>query len=249
MGTGWFLFGAGVVGGIVNALAGGATLITFPVMLATGLPAVIANASNAVAIAPGHLLAAWADRDRLDWRDRHLWAIGCWSVAGGGMGAALLLALPERLFLLPIPALIGLATALFAFAPRIAAWSCRWQGTVRHRSERLILLLATLYGGFFGAGLGIILTAVLTLGEPDDIRKVKVLKNVLATAVSLSAIVIFIVRGVVAWGATLPMLLGALLGGYAGGQLIRTLPALAVRTIVIVAGILMTAIYARRYWF
>jgi len=246
------LFLAGVAGGIVNALAGGATLITFPAMLAAGLPPVIANASNAVAIAPGHLMAGFADREKLPRMDLQMLGLLGISVLGGVAGAMLLLALPDRLFVLPVPALIGFATALFAVAPRIGNWAeARRRGGATPSSSRgmIVLAAASIYGGFFGAGLGVMLTAVLSLSEPNDIRKVKVLKNVLASCVSLAAIVIFIAQGMVHWPPTLLMLAGALIGGYAGGALVRVLPAGVVRWFVIVSGTIMTVVYARKYWF
>jgi uncharacterized membrane protein YfcA len=214
------LAGAGVVGGIVNAMAGGATLITFPAMLAVGLPPVIANASNAVAISPGHLIAALADRGKLPpLTGRTLLFIGA-ALLGGTLGAALLLVLPERLFILPVPALIAFATLLFASAPWIQTWTLRGRydqaesSTAAHAG---LLTVASVYGGFFGAGLGIILTAALSITEPNDIRAIKALKNLLATAVSLAATVIFVAQGAVHWSATVVMLVGATLGGYAGG--------------------------------
>ncbi len=242
---------AGIVGGAINALAGGATLITFPVMLAAGMPPVVANASNAVAIAPGHLIAVFADREKfpvVDWQIAES-LIVC--IAGGSVGALLLLALPDGHFVMPVPALIGFATALFAFAPHISAWSEKRRGSVvpSRRTEVMALAGAAVYGGFFGAGLGIILSAVLSMVEPSDVRKVKVLKNLLATAVSLAAMVIFISCGMVLWQQTLAMMLGAMLGGYAGGYLVRVLPADVVRWFVIVAGTILTIVYAHRYWF
>ncbi|CEJ11947.1 hypothetical protein BN1110_02242 [bacterium YEK0313] len=244
------LFVAGLAGGIINAVAGGATLITFPAMLAAGVPPVTANASNAVAISPGHLIAAFADREKLPPFDRQLGAALAVSIAGGIAGALLLLALPDRLFVLPVPALIGLATALFAFAPAIQAWSERRRAGAppSAMAERITLGAASVYGGFFGAGLGIVLSAILSIAEPNDIRKVKVLKNLLATGVSLAAIGIFVVQGMVRWPETAVMLAGALVGGYAGGHLVRVLPARLVQWFVIVAGAVMTLVYANRYW-
>ncbi|MHC2462003.1 putative membrane protein YfcA [Bradyrhizobium embrapense] len=250
-GTSLLLLAAGGAGGVINALAGGATLITFPAMLAAGLPAVIANASNAVAISPGHLIAALADRGKLPPPTRRTVSFVAVSTVAGAIGAGVLLLLPERLFVLPVPALIAFATLLFAFAPQIQAW------TVGHQTAALpstgassaVLGLACVYGGFFGAGLGVILTAVLSITEPSDIRAIKALKNLLATCVSLAATLIFIERGAVRWPETLVMLLGAMIGGYAGGYLIRILPARIVRQFVIASGALMTAVYAGRYWF
>lgn len=245
------LVGAGVIGGVINAIAGGATLITFPTMLAMGLPPVVANASNAVAIAPGHIVAALADRAKLPKSSKRVAILNLAAIVGGSLGALLLLAIPENLFTLPVPALIAFATALFAAAPRIQAWAARRSGgrAARPSDGAVTLGLASVYGGFFGAGLGIILTAVLAISEPNDIRAIKALKNMTAGTVSLSAILIFTVQGVVAWAPTLVMLLGALAGGYFGGYLVRVLPAQWVRGGVIVAGIVMTVVYADRYWF
>lgn len=250
--TSLLLLAAGIAGGIINALAGGATLITFPAMLAAGLPAVIANASNAVAISPGHLIAALADRGKLPPPTRRTISFVLVATLGGAIGAGVLLLLPERLFVLPVPALIGFATLLFAIAPQIQTWTVGQQKTAASPSTAAsgaILGLACVYGGFFGAGLGVILTAVLSVTEPNDIRAIKALKNLLATCVSLAATLIFIVQGAVRWPETLAMLLGAMAGGYAGGHLIRVLPAPVVRQFVIVAGAVMTVIYAARYWF
>lgn len=243
------LFGAGIAGGVINAIAGGATLITFPIMLLAGLPPVLANATNAVAIAPGHWLAAVADRSKLPALDSGL----IWSLAiafcAAMIGALLLLALPGETFMLPVPGLIGFATALFAAAPMLGRWSRRKQSSKTARNALPALILSSVYGGFFGAGLGILLSAVLALREPDDIRKVKVLKNLIAGSVSLAAVVVFIARDAVIWTAAVPMLFGALLGGYAGGHLTRWLPGWAVRAVVIGTGVFMSIYYARRYWF
>ncbi|KWV46871.1 permease [Bradyrhizobium macuxiense] len=249
--TGALLLTAGVAGGLINALAGGATLITFPAMLAAGLPAVTANASNAVAISPGHLIAALADRGKLPPPSPRAIVFVLVALLGGTVGAIVLLRLPERLFTLPVPALIAFATLLFACAPQIQSW------TVKHRKAALpstgysgaVLGLACVYGGFFGAGLGVILTAVLSITESNDIRAIKALKNLLATCVSCAATLIFIMQGTVRWPETGAMLVGAIIGGYAGGHLIRILPGQLVRQFVIVAGAAMTVIYAARYWF
>jgi uncharacterized membrane protein YfcA len=243
------LFSAGIVGGVINAVAGGASLITFPIMLMGGLPPVLANATNAVAIAPGHWLAALADRHKMPPLDRHL--IGSLVIAfcAAMIGAVLLLALPGEMFMLPVPALIGFATALFATAPMLGRWSMRRPASLAAKGALPALILSSLYGGFFGAGLGILLSAVIALSEPQDIRKVKVLKNLIAGSVSLAAVVVFIVNGAVIWAAALPMLIGALLGGYAGGHLTRWLPGWVVRAVVISTGAFMTTFYAWRYWF
>ncbi|PEQ11174.1 hypothetical protein B2G71_17935 [Novosphingobium sp. PC22D] len=144
---------AGLVGGIVNAVAGGATLITFPALLATGLPPVAANIANAIAVSPGHLLAVLADRPSLP-LDYHLCRLLLLSAVGGLAGAGLLLIIPDRLFTMPIPALIAGATLLFALAPRIARTAdsseSRHHGAKRRKAG--LLALTAMYGRFFGAG-------------------------------------------------------------------------------------------------
>ncbi|MGA2636657.1 TSUP family transporter [Methylocella sp.] len=198
----------------------------------------------------GGLINALADREKLPRFDRLLALSLAISATGGVVGALLLLALPDRLFVLPVPALIGFSTLLFGFAPKIQSWAAhRRAGAAPSMAGALSMLAgASVYGGFFGAGLGVILTAVLSIAEPADIREVKALKNLLAAGASLAAIAIFIFEGVVEWRETASMLLGALLGGYAGGRLIKILPAQLVRWFVIVAGGAMTIIYAQRYW-
>ncbi|MDQ0625967.1 sulfite exporter TauE/SafE family protein [Paraburkholderia graminis] len=250
--TTFSLFVAGIAGGVVNAMAGGATLITFPAMMMAGLPAITANASNAVAISPGHIVAVLADRSKLPARSMYITVLCLTSLVCGAIGALAVLALPERLFTLPVPALIAFATVLFALAPTIQAWASRYRPTENGISLRMrasVIAATSLYGGFFGAGLGVMLTAVLSIVEFGDIRTIKALKNVLASCVSLAAVVIFVGSGAVAWPPTVVMLGGALIGGYLGGYLIRVLPAVWVRHFVIVAGVLMSIIYARQYWF
>lgn len=243
------LFVAGVAGGIVNAIAGGATLITFPAMLAAGLPAVVANASNALAVTPGHLFAALADRRRLPPIGRDVTIAIVVAFAGGAIGAVLLLTTPERLFVLLVPALIALATLMFAFGRRVQAALPHSEGTGGARMRYALMLPVTSYGGYFGAGLGVMLLAVLTITGREDIRTANALKNVLATATSLATIAIFIAQGFIRWPETLVMLTGAVAGGLLGGKLIAVLPAAIVRALVITLGVAMTLIYAWRYWF
>ncbi len=219
-------------------------------MLYAGLPPVIANASNAVAIMPGHLLAAIADRKRLPPPDQRMIVLSATSLIGGVAGAVILRLVPETAFTKPIPALIGFATLLFAFAPTIQSWTAAQPhlGFSSQATASMALGLASIYGGFFGAALGVIITVVLSITEVGDLRSINSLKNLLAVGVSFAATAIFIQQGLVQWPETSVMLFGALLGGYAGGGLIRILPASWVRAGVIVAGLFMFGLYAKRYW-
>lgn len=241
------LFGAGFLGGLANAIAGGATLITFPAMLASGLTPVIANASNALAVLPGALMAAWADRAKLPGRSAALAGVLAAALAGGAIGALLLLITSDELFARLVPALIGFATLIFAFGKRI-------QKAVKgladgHAGLRVGLVLpATIYGGYFGAGLGVMLMAVLAITGHEELRTANALKNVASTVANLTAVVIFVAQGLIAWPQTLVMLVGAACGGFAGGKLIAVLPAQAVRTTIIVIGSAMTVVYAWKAW-
>jgi len=251
IGIGALLFGAGLAGGVANAMAGGATLITFPAMLAGGLPPIVANASNAVAVTPGHLVAAFADRARLPPFDRALGLALAASFVGGALGAILLLATPERLFTLLVPALIGIATLVFALGRQGLGRSVRSGVIDGARSERLrsaLLVPMAVYGGYFGGGSGVMYLAVLVVTGREDIRQANVLKNLLASVVSAVTIAIFVIQGVVSWPETIVMLLGAVLGGFLGGRLIAVLSPATVRAIVILAGTAMTLVYAWRYW-
>jgi uncharacterized membrane protein YfcA len=218
-------------------------------MLQVGLPPVIANASNAVAIMPGHLIAVLADPGRWPPIDRRLGWLTAASLLGGATGALLLLWLPEALFTGPVPVLIAFATVLFAFAPTIQAHQAkRGPRPMDALAGPAMISLASIYGGFFGAGLGVILTALLSISASRDIRTIKVIKNLLATIVSFAATTIFIVQGAVSWPETLVMLAGALFGGFLGGNLVKVLPAEWVRWTVILAGVAMSVIYGIRYW-
>jgi uncharacterized membrane protein YfcA len=243
------LAGAGMAGGLANAVAGGASLITYPAMLATGLPALIATASNSVAVAPGHAMAAFADRERLPPVDRRAIAIYAISIIGSIAGAILLLVTSERALSFIIPLLLGIATVIYAFSSQIERL-VRWlAGGEPHPLLSQTLLAATaVYGGYFGGGLGVMLMAILSVVGINEVRTANALKNAIATVVAVVAIAIFVAKGVVSWPETMVMLAGAVAGGYAGGRLIRVLPPALVRTVVVTAGVVMTCYYAWRYW-
>jgi uncharacterized membrane protein YfcA len=248
------LAGAGLVGGVANAIAGGATLITFPAMLASGIPPVIANASNAVAVTPGHFIAAIADRERIPAFDRRFFLLIVLSLIGAAIGAVLLLVTTDRTFILLVPLLVGAATLIFAFSRQIqeAIQEPKRSGRKRRKSRgflgEILIVPATIYGGYFGGGLGVMLLALLGVIGVRDVRAANVMKNLLATAVSAVTIAIFIAKGVVDWPHTLVMLAGAACGGFLGGWLVRVLPPAAVRATVIAAGTVITLYYAWRYW-
>ena len=238
----------------MTAIVGGSSLITFPAMLAAGLPPVIASASNTVALTPSSFIAAAADRERMPAWKPSFYATAAVSVIGSAAGALLLLSTPEKAFLSLVPLLIGAATLLFAFSGQIRVWVFRHAGDpALHsaRADRLGLVLlapVAVYGGYFGAGMSVMLLAILSLGHAGDFRTVNVLKNLLSGLISTVAVVIYIAQSAVAWPETLAMAAGALVGGYAGGRLARVVPSEVLRRVVIVIGSILTVYYAWRYW-
>jgi uncharacterized membrane protein YfcA len=247
------LLAAGIAGGVISSMVGGAAMVTYPALLATGLSPILAVAANLVALCPGNLLAALADRRQLPPLDRSFVGLVLASLGGAAVGAVLLLLTPDHLFERLVPLLLGFATILFALSPRITAWLRRRaeaQGAdERHWGQSIpVLLPVSIYGGYFGAGVGVLLLGVLSVGTPTY-RAANVTKNLVTSLNSVVASAIFIERGVVTWGPTLAMMAGALVGSLLGGQLAKILPNFIARVLVISVGTLLTVIFAERYWF
>ena len=238
---------AGFAGGAVNAIAGGATFFTFPAMLLTGIAPVAANASNTVALVPASIAAAWSLRRELASVRRHLLRLASIGAVGGVVGAILLLTTSDRTFMTLVPFLLLLATILFAASPRLLAMSRA------HRPERsgfklgpatlAVLVFCAVYGGYFGAGIGIIMLAGLSLAGLDDVRAANALKNALAAVINGVSVIIFVSQGAVVWPASLTMLCGALAGGVVGARLSQRLPVRVFRALVITVGALLTVWY------
>ena len=248
--SGLLLFAAGLAGGIVTAMVGGASLITFPALLAAGLPAIVANASNTVALTPGNIAAGLADLERIPRWDRSFASLALVSVAGSVAGAALLLATPEKAFTAVVPLLIGFATLLFAMSGRIRLWmlSRAAGGAPSTGWSSLLFAPVAVYGGYFGAGMSVMILAILSVSRADEFRTANVIKNLLSGLTSFVAVVVFVLQGIVAWPPTLAVMAGAVIGGFLGGRLARVLPPELMRGIVITVGTVLTLIYARRYW-
>ncbi len=248
--TASLLFAAGFGGGIAAAIAGGASLITFPTLLALGLPPVAANATNAVGLSLSNLMAAAPDwRRRPSWGRSLSWLLGI-NVVGGAVGAFLMLSTPASLLTLLVPALIGGATLLFAVGPWVQRnLPAGGDGGLHMARVALPLFFSSIYGGYFGAALGVINLAILSIGGLTDLRSTNVLKNILITGVSLSSVWVYVWQGAVVWSAMAAVMAGSILGGYAGGYLIRVLPPRGVRIGIIAFGAIATAIYANKYWF
>ena len=244
------LLAAGFGGGVASSIAGGASLITFPTLLGIGLPPLAANATNAVGLSLSNFMAAVAD-----WRRRPSWGRALsWlfviNFAGGAVGALLMLETPAGLLILMVPALIGGATLLLAIGPWVQRHLPSGGESGLHMARVAFpLFVSAIYGGYFGAGLGVINLAILSIGGLTDFRSTNVLKNILITGVSLSSVWVYVWQGALVWPATLLLMAGSIGGGYAGGYLIRVLPPQAVRIGIISIGIVATVIYAGKYWF
>lgn len=248
--SGLLLFAAGLAGGIVTAMVGGASLICFPALLAAGLPPIIANASSSVALTPGNLVAGLADLERMPRWDRSFAILALIAVVGSVAGAALLLATPEKAFTAIVPLLIGFATILFALSGRIRLWILS-RATARASSigwTNLLFAPVAVYGGYFGAGMSVMILALLSVSRADEFRTANVIKNLLSGLTSFVAVVVFVLQGVVAWAPALLVMAGAVIGGFLGGRLARVLPPEAMRWVVIAVGTVLTAVYAYRYW-
>jgi uncharacterized membrane protein YfcA len=243
------LLAAGLTGGTVNAIAGGATFFTFPAMLAVGLPPVVANASNTVALWPASCAAALTDWRQL-WAERSMAAplIGI-GLAGGLTGALLLLVTSNDTFRVLVPFLLLLATVVFAGSGRLLRWLRRHRPAdragprLRHPAILALIGFCAIYGGYFGAGIGIMMMAGLTVAGIERLHLANAMKNLLAAAINGIAVVVFVVSGIVAWPATLIMLAGAIGGGFLGARLARRIPAPALRAVVVTVGTLLTAWY------
>lgn len=253
--TAALLGAAGLAGGTLSSMVGGAALITFPALLAAGLPPTIATASNMVALTPGNFIAALTDRTQLPQLDRAFAGLVLASVAGAAVGAALLLATPARMFEILVPVLLGFATVMVAFGDRIGR-SVRARAMARHGREPAvkitsvpILLPVSIYGGYFGAGVGVLLIAVLSIVTAGNYRAANVTKNLVTSLNSFAASVFFAIQGIVNWPAASLMMGGALIGALIGAQIARRAPRNIMRVVVIAVGCLLTAVYAWRYWF
>ena len=250
IGTIILLLCSGLLGGIANSMAGGASLFTFPALLAVGLPPITANASNAMAVTSSNGVGFLSDLQKLPNRGLSFWLSLVVAVVGGSLGAVLLLMTPEKTFTNTVPALIGVATFLFAFSKSIQKFLTRLLGgDGDHETLRQILLFpVAIYGGYFGAGVGVIILSALGATSTMDIRSLNALKNLFAFLTNAAAITFFLWFGLIAWPQTLVMMIGTMAGGLVGIKLTKILPSTVVRAVIIASGTLMTAIYVWRYW-
>ena len=239
-----FLFVAGILGGALNAVAGGGSFIAFPALLFSGVAPIAANATNTVALWVGTTASSGAYRKHLDISRRVMIPLTVTSLLGGIAGAYLLLHTPAQTFLRVLPWLMLGATLLFMFGSRLSRGS---KSGVAHDASTSALTLAVLfelivavYGGYFGGGVGILNLAMLATIGMTDIHAMNALKVVLGAVINGIAVITFVVAGAVAWKPGIVVTVGALFGGYFGAHYAQKLPPAWIRTFVIVVGSGMT---------
>jgi uncharacterized membrane protein YfcA len=242
---------AAVAAGAVNALAGGGTLITFPMLTAVGVPAVAANVTNTVALCPGYLGATLAQAKDMRGQERRLYFLVPAAIVGGLVGGVLLLASGERLFRALVPFLILLASGLLAVQDPVRRWFARRAGQAGAAGGREVLSalpvgLAAVYGGYFGAVVSVIILAVLGLVLNDSLTRLNALKQAIAFSTNVAAAIFFLFSGQVVWSAAAVMAVGALVGGSLGGRLAGRIQPTTLRLIVVVIGVIVAVIYLLR---
>ena len=244
---------AGVGAGTINTVVGSGTLITFPTLLAFGVPPVTANMSNSLGLVPGSVAGAVGYRRELAGQRAQVLRFLVFSLTGGVLGAILLLVLPPDAFEAIVPVLIGLGVLLVAFGPRLSAYVAgrRAEGEERpagvHWWVPVAIFATGVYGGYFGAAQGVLLMGVLGLGLTDTLQRLNAMKNVLAAGVNLIAGVIFAVvaelelfggDAEIDWSLVALIGVGSVAGGFLGASVGRRLPPNVLRAIIVVVGVI-----------
>lgn len=242
-----FLFLASIVGGALNAVAGGGSFVAFPALLFTGVPPIPANATNTLALWTGAAASGGAYRNRLDVPVRVMLPLLITSLMGGIAGAVLLLRTPAHTFLRVLPWLMLGATLLFIFGKKLAGSR---PSSVGHGATAAAIvgasifeLVVAVYGGYFGGGVGIVNLAMLAALGMTDIHAMNALKSILGTAINGIATVVFVVKGAIYWPQAIVMITGALVGGYFGAHYAQKLSQAWIRWFVILVGAGMTVYF------
>jgi uncharacterized membrane protein YfcA len=240
------LFGSAMLAGMINSIAGGGTLITFPTLVWVGLSEKIANATSTVALVPGAWSSLWGYRDEMRNTPHRFFVLVIPSLIGGILGAVLLKWTPPTIFAALVPFLVLFATLLFMVQEPVQRWLRTSEATHHPVTTRWLVgaafyqFLVAVYGGYFGAGIGILMLAVLGLMGLSNIHQMNGLKNIFGSMINSVAAIYFIIVGLVDWPAALIMMAGAIIGGYGAAGLARKLGQKFVRRAVIVIGFAMT---------
>ena len=241
---------AGLAAGTINTVVGSGTLITFPTLLAFGVPPVTANVSNTIGLVPGVASGVWGYRRELEGQRGRAIRLGSASMLGGTVGAVLLLSLPSSAFSAIVPALIVVGLLLVVLQPRISAWvDAHHEGARAANGPWWVwpaVLLSGVYGGYFGAAQGVIIMGVLGIGIAETLQRLNGLKNVLAGLVNGIAGVIFALVADVDWTVVLLLAVGSVIGGQIGATVGRRLPPLVLRVVIVAIGLVALAVFLLR---
>lgn len=236
------LFVSGFLSGAVNAIAGGGTFLTFGALTLAGLPPISANATSSIVQFPGYVTSTLAYKTELLKRWRSAVALTIISAVGGLAGALILLALDNPSFRAMVPWLLAAATAIFAAGPLLKPKASQ-ERSGTSPSSAIGQFLTAIYGGFFGAGMGIMMLAVLGLTTGGSYHHLNALKNLLAMVIAAVAIIVFVGGGVVGWAQAIIMIPAGAAGGYAGVWLARRVPQTIMRMLVVAVGTALTIYY------
>lgn len=234
---------AAVAAGAVNALAGGGSILTFPALVAVGIPPLAANITNSVALCPGYVGGVFAQRHDLCGQSRRVWLLAPAAVIGGFGGALLILNSSETLFRALVPWLLLGGCALLAAQDRIRIWLQRRTGSLGLSLAVLPVGLGAVYGGYFGAGLGVIFLAVLGLTIEDGLARLNALKQTLSLGTNVAAAALLILSPHIVWSAALVMGAGAILGGAMGGRLASRVRPATLRIAVVGIGVTVALVF------
>lgn len=241
------IFAVGLAAGTINTVVGSGTLITFPTLLAFGYAPVLANVSNNIGLVPGVASGVVGYRAELTGQRRRILRLGTASLGGGLVGAILLLTLPQSAFKAIVPVLIGVAVVMVIIQPRLAAWVAARHGTaaaVPDATEAIggpvlwvLVFLAGIYGGYFGAAQGVLLIGMLGIALGDTLQRINAVKNVLAGLVNGLAAIVFIIATHVDWGVAGLIAAGSIIGGQLGARIGRRLPPWGLRLLIVCVGV------------
>ena len=239
---------AAIAGGLVNALAGGGTLITFPALTALGVSPVVANVTNTVALCPGYLGATFAQMSDLRGQGLRLWLLLPAGVIGGIAGGFLLLHTSDNTFRRLVPYLILLAVGLLFFQDRIRNWvtgrGVESKAKPIHTTWSILPVIpAAIYGGYFGAGVSVMVLAVIGIALDDSLTRLNALKQSISFSINIAAAIFFLFSGQVLWLTAAVMAIGALAGGALGGRLAGKIKPNTLRKIVMTVGLVVSLIY------
>lgn len=234
----------GAVASGINSVAGGGSLVSFPTLIFLGVPSLTANATNSVGLWPGSLGGAWGFRNVLPATKKHLIPLALPTIIGAGLGSWLVSVTSEKLFSVAVPILLFLATGLLWFQPNIKRWAQARGHALTTPSAILLQLLVALYGGYFGAGMGIMMLAVFFLFMEANIHEINAVKTVLGVFINLMASAVFFFKGMVLIAPALALVAGSLVGGYYAAKWSQRMDPELLRKLIATYGLAMSSYFA-----